>query len=279
MDNTNYEAGFRIERDSGSGFEEIGTVGSDVTEYTDTGLIVGQSYAYRVAAFSGTIQSYYSATATATVIKFMVDYDGNAYPTIQIGDQVWMAENLRVTHYRDGTPIPNVPADEAWAKTSSGAYCYSNNDAENAETYGALYNWFAVVDSGHIGPAGWHVPTDVEWKELEMVLGMSPGEADGWGWRGTNEGSQLAGNAALWADGILVNDTAFGSSGFTALPAGYRNFYSGYIHNVGNYAYFWSASESSSSNAWSRVLYYDYSGVYRYSSNRQSGFAVRLLRD
>ena len=278
-DNTGYETGFLIERDAGSGFSEIGTVSANVTEYTDTGLPNGQNYSYRAAAFTAMNTSDYSVTATAST-SVVVDIDGNLYETIQIGDQVWMAENLKVTHYRDGTAIPNLTDAGGWTNTSSGAYCIYNNNASNeVDSYGALYNWYAVNDSRNIAPSGWHVPSDDEWKELEMALGMSQSEADATGYRGTNEGSKLAGNAALWASGVLKNDSEFGSSGFTALPGGYRSYYGGSYDYMGNNGYFWSATGYSSNFAWLRVLDYRYSGVGRGSSSRRDGFAVRLLRD
>ncbi len=278
-DNTGYETGFLIERDNGSGFTELGTVSANVTEYADTGLPNGQNYSYRAAAFTAMNTSDYSVTATAST-SVVVDIDGNLYETIQIGDQVWMAENLKVTHYRDGTAIPNLTDAGGWTNTSSGAYCIYNNNASNeVDSYGALYNWYAVNDSRNIAPSGWHVPSDDEWKELEMALGMSQSEADATGYRGTNEGSKLAGNAALWASGVLKNDSEFGSSGFTALPGGYRYYSYGNYLNIGDYGYFWSATETNSFTAWYRLLNYYSSDVYRLSSYKRFGFAVRLLRD
>ncbi|MBC8192252.1 MAG: fibronectin type III domain-containing protein, partial [FCB group bacterium] len=233
-DNTGYEDGFKIERDEGSGFVQLAGVDANVTEYTDTGLTYGQSYGYRVAAYTSINTSDYSGSAITTAcLSCMVDYDGNIYETIQIGDQVWMAENLRVTHYRDGTAIPNLTSDGDWTSTSTGAYCYYANNSVNGETYGALYNWYAVTDGRDIAPEGWHVPTDADWKELEMFLGMSQSEADATGYRGTNEGSKLAGNAGLWTDGSLENNSGFGTSGFTALPGGYRYNGNGYFYYMG----------------------------------------------
>ncbi len=137
----------------------------------------------------------------------VTDIDGNVYQTIQIGNQVWMAENLKVTHYRDGTSIQYVQNEltepDVWETLTTGAYCYYDDSQSNQTTYGNLYNWYAVADSRNIAPEGWHVPTDAEWKELEMALGMSQSEADDAGYRGTNEGSKLAGNAGLWTDGEL----------------------------------------------------------------------------
>ena len=208
----------------------------------------------------------------------VTDIDGNVYQTIIIGDQEWMAENLMVTHYRNGDPIPTGHNNSEWAGLSTGAYCYYDNNSTNGDTYGALYNWYAVDDSRNIAPEGWHVPTDDEWKTLEMHLGMSQSEADNTGYRGTNEGSKLAGNADLWNDGDLENNAEFGTSGFTALPGGYRGSGGGY-YGMGNHGSFWSSTESGSDLAWSRLLHYVSSGVDRGNYYKRNGFSVRCLRD
>jgi len=209
----------------------------------------------------------------------LTDIDGNVYEIIKIGSQVWMAENLKVTHYRDGTEITNVTGNTAWSNLSTGAYCYYGNNSSNGDTYGALYNRYAVNDSRNIAPEGWRVPTDAEWKELEMYLGMSQSEAGDAVYRGTNEGSKLAGNADLWDSGALENDSEFGSSGFTALPGGYRNDgYGSYLY-MGSSGYFWSATEYYSSHAWGRVLSYSRSDVYRLYYDKSIGFSVRCVRD
>ena len=207
--------------------------------------------------------------------------DGYTYKTIQIGDQVWMAENLRVTIYRNGDPIPNVADGAAWYdlyETESGAYCAYENADSNAEVYGYLYNWYAVNDSRGLAPEGWHVPTDEEWKELEMYLGMSQWEANSTDYRGTNEGSKLAGKAWLWADGRLIQNASFGSSGFSALPGGYRHC-NGNFANVGDHGTFWSATESGSASAWTRYLYCNYATVGRGNGYKCCGFSLRLVRD
>ena len=280
-DNTGYELGFKIERDAGSGFTEIGTVLSDVTEYTDSGLEYGTEYTYRIAGYTAENQSEFSATATATATTgVVIDYDGNIYQIIQIGDQFWMAENLKVTHYRDGTAITNVTDSGTWGTLTTEAYCiYNNNGSNEIDTYGALYNWYAVADIRNIAPNGWHVPTNDEWEELEMALGRSPNESDSTGYRGTNEGSKLAGNADLWDSGVLLNDSEFGSSGFTALPGGYRHYPSGNYYYQGSMAYFLSATSEQSGRAWCFNLHYDDSRVYRSTHYKSHGFAVRLLRD
>ena len=208
----------------------------------------------------------------------MTDIDGNVYATVTIGDQVWMAENLKATHYRNGDAIPNVTDNTEWTNLTTGAYCEYDNSSDNVAMYGRLYNGYAVDDSRKLAPEGWHVPTDAEWKQLEMALGMSQSEADDAGWRGTNEGSKLAGRADLWSDGGLENNTEFGISGFSALPGGYRG-YDGTFGDKGDYAGFWSSPVDYSGNAWGRSLGYDRSGVYRSYNTKQNGFSVRCVRD
>jgi uncharacterized protein (TIGR02145 family) len=204
----------------------------------------------------------------------VTDIDGNVYHTVTIGSQVWMVENLKVTHYRNGDVIQNVTDNTQWANLTTGAYCNYNNDSNNALTYGRLYNWYAVNDARKIAPAGWHVPTDAEWKQLEMYLGMSQSQADAAGWRGTDQGSQLKNSSGWYNNGNGIN-----SSGFSALPGGYREYGGTFIY-VGYYAVFWSSTESSSSSAWSRALYYDLSDVDRYYGDyKRYGFSVRCLRD
>ncbi|MDZ7722211.1 MAG: FISUMP domain-containing protein [candidate division KSB1 bacterium] len=217
-----------------------------------------------------------SEKTTGTV----TDIDGNTYKTIKIGDQWWMAENLKVTHYSNGDTIPNVTSNSEWMNLESGAYCAYDNSESNAETFGYLYNWYAVDDSRNIAPEGWHVPTDDEWKELEMALGMSQSKTDIVGWRGNNsQGSKLADNASLWSDGDLKNNSAFGASGFNALPGGYSLDNRVYDDGIGNDAYFWSSSESYSYHAWYRHLNYSSTYVGRNERSKRTGFSIRCVRD
>ncbi len=207
----------------------------------------------------------------------VTDIDGNVYSTVIIGTQTWMAENLKVTRYRDGTEVTHVTDNAAWANLTTEAYCIYSNNAENeVDTYGALYNWYALNDSRNIAPEGWHVPTDDEWKELEMALGMSQEQADqGSSWRGTDEGDKLKSTSG-WYNGGNGNN----SSGFTALPGGYR--YDGTTGDYGNITisgYFWTATESSSGYGWNHTLIYSESRISRGFAFKKSGHSVRCVKD
>jgi uncharacterized protein (TIGR02145 family) len=157
-----------------------------------------------------------------------------------------------------------------------GQYGVYDNDPINADIYGNLYNWTVVDDSREVCPAGWHVPSDDEFKTLEMFLGMSAEVANSESYRGTNEGSKLAGNAELWNDGELDNNAEFGTSGFNGLPAGVRNPNGNDLY-MGNDLWFWSSTKSSNGYAWVRNLGYVHSGVLRQTHQTPHGFYVRCL--
>ena len=232
-----------------------------------TGSAIPQSYANPY-----TIDVALSSHETGTI----TDIDGNVYQTIKIGNQWWMAENLRVTHYRNGESIPNLQIIDDWASTTDGAYCYYENDTTNVSSYGTLYNWYAVGDTRNLAPEGWHVPTDADFQELEMYLGMSQSEAEATSFRGTNEGSKLANNAPLWVNGALENNSQFGIADFDAFPGGYRSYTSSDYRYLGERACFWSSTESGA-YAWFRWLLYNYSEVYRLNLSKRIGMSVRCV--
>ncbi|MFP4024558.1 MAG: fibrobacter succinogenes major paralogous domain-containing protein [Thiohalospira sp.] len=207
------------------------------------------------------------------------DINGNTYKTVWIGDQNWMAENLKTTTYSDGTPIQLAENNSDWENNTSGAYCWFDNDeAQYAVTYGALYNWYAI-ETNKLCPDGWHIPSDEEWKILEMKLGMSQSDADGTDDdRGTNEGSKLAGNEALWPYGPLEDENEFGSSGFEALPGGYR-FSDGSHNSLGYYGYWWSNTVSEENNVWVRGVLWNFTAIQRFYSDKGTGFSVRCVKD
>ncbi len=204
----------------------------------------------------------------------MTDYDGNVYETVLIGNQCWMKENLKVTHYRNGDPIPNVTDDAEWPYLTTGAYCNYLNDEFWVSYIGRLYNWHAVVDARGIAPVGWHVPTDEEWKQLEMYLGMSPTDADAEGWRGTDEGGKLKESETLsWNS---PNTGATNESGFTALAAGWR--YASFF-GLGETARFWTTTEAVRNIAWERLLSYNSAQIRRTHPNDGHGLSLRCVRD
>jgi len=197
-----------------------------------------------------------------------VDIDGNIYQIIQMGDQLWMSENLKTTHYNNGSEIQYVQSEssepDVWENLSTGAYGYYNNDPSHLETYGNLYNWYAV-DEGDLCMEGWHVPSDDEWTVLTDYLGGSAG------------GKMKEEGLDHWNS---PNEGATNESGFTALPAGYRNSNNGNYASMGDYGYFWSSSESVSGSAWYRRLNYYNSNVGRYGDgDKRFGFSIRCLRD
>jgi len=258
--------------------------GQSETTYDPGSLDFEETYYWKIVAHDD-----HSNSTTGDIWEFttvseggygtVTDIDGNVYQTLMIGDQEWMIENLKVTHYNNEDAIPHLTDNGDWTSTNSGAYCVYDNDPSNADTYGNLYNWYAVADARNIAPEGWRVPTDEEIMELEMYLGMSYSEAHDTGYRGTNEGSKLAGRADLWIDGALENDSEFGTSGFSALPGGYRSYFNGDYDGMPYYGSFWSSTVYYSDGAWYRLLYYNSSEVNRYYYNKQSGFSVRCVRD
>jgi uncharacterized protein (TIGR02145 family) len=198
------------------------------------------------------------------------DIDGNIYQTVRIGNQVWMAENLKVMHYRNGDKIPLVIDRSVWKTLTTGAYCNYNNDVNNAGVYGNLYNWYAATDSRNLCPTDWHIPTDAEWKTLIDYLG----------------GENLAGGkmketgTAHWTS---PNGGADNSSGFSALPGGFRSSggpNEGVIYDqIGNYGFWWSSTEGSNNQAWYRSINHGYPYTYRVNISKQYGFSIRCVRD
>jgi len=209
--------------------------------------------------------SYEKDSTSSKDNETVTDIDGNVYNTVTIGDQVWMAENLKVTHYCNGDAIPKVIGDSDWENLASGAYCINDNNDSNAVTYGFLYNWYAVDDSRDIVPEGWHVPTDEEWQTLVDYLGGS----------GVAGGKLKETGTTHWNS---PNGGATNESGFSALPGGYRH-HNGRYTNMGYNARFWSSTEHDNYDAWNRLLNSYNSGVYRFSNYLHYGFSVRCVRD
>lgn len=207
----------------------------------------------------------------------VTDVDGNIYGTVRIGTQVWMTENLKVTKYRNGDLIDTL-SSSVCAEDSPKYQWACNNEEDNVGEYGRVYTWYVILDSRGLCPSGWHVPSDNEWKTLEMELGMSQYEADDIGFRGEDEGSQLAGYPSLWEDGLLESSPAFDESGFKSLPGGHHHCVGSY-YGFGENAAWWTADETSVSDAWYRYMHYNFNGVFRNSIDKNYGYSVRCVKN
>jgi uncharacterized protein (TIGR02145 family) len=256
--------------------------GSGTGSFTSTLTELHVNTTYYVCAYAtnsfgttyGNERSFYVLPACGE--DFTDTRDSIAYKTVKISNQCWMAENLAYLpkvypslYENYGVPYYYVYGYQGYSVSSAKA-------TTNYSTYGVLYNLDAALEAC---PAGWHLPSDDEWKELEMFLGMSKSEADGYGYRRTDEeGGKLKENglAHWWGPNTDANN----ESGFTALPGGYR-FYDGSFQNIGGIGSWWSSTEDTytSDRAMNRELLYSFRGVARFSFLRTTGFSVRCIRD
>lgn len=229
------------------------------------------------------------AFAAVNTWSFTDPRDDNEYAVVMIGDQCWMAENLR---YLPSVIPGNAGTAAAWNYYVHG---YMGTDVAaamatpNYQTYGVLYNWPAAMQgeagsntnpSGVQGvcPPGWHLPSDEEVKQLEMFLGISQSQANNTGYRGANQGSRLAGNAPLWDPDALIGHALFGNTGFDALPGSVRSL-GAFGNTLGEQFALWTATDHGSPNAWYRGLHYTQTGVLRNNIERDYGMSVRCVCD
>jgi len=233
------------------------------------------NYYYRVRATDTCGPSINSEVISVCNCGGVYDVDSNYYATVLIGNQCWMKENLRTTHYNDNTPLtyPNTN-NVAWMNDTTGAYaCYTNITSYCNSIYGALYNWHAVK-KGNLCPTGWHVATDDDWKNLEEFIGMPQTELNLTGWRGTIEGGKLKIVNDFWNS---PNTGATNETGFSAPGTGVR-------YNNGSYgllkigARYWTSSVISN-KAWTRFLKNDNSAIDRLSIDFNYGYPVRCLKN
>lgn len=241
-----------------------GNFKSTINNLTPNTTYYARSYASNNATTS------YGAEVNFTTANGIVDIDGNAYPIIQIGTQIWMTENLKTTKYNDGTGIPLVIDNAAWWDLTTPAYAWYNNDRPiYSGTYGALYNWYtvdAVVNGGkNVCPTDWHVPSGPEWITLTNLLG----------------GANVAGGklkevgTAHWNE---PNTAGTDEVGFIGLPAGNRS-YLGFFYDVGFYALWWSATEKDVANAWRIDLKWSESRLLNQPGEKHWGLSVRCVKD
>jgi uncharacterized protein (TIGR02145 family) len=234
-----------------------------------------------------TLQDQIDALQASSDSGTVTDQDGNSYPYLTYGAQVWTVKNAEVVTYRDGTPIPQVTDNTEWKNLTTGAWSYFNNDP----TKPRLYNWYAVMGihdtdpntpNKEFAPEGWHVPSDAEWTTLENHL-----IANGYNYDGTlteNKIAKAMASTTGWisstATGAVGNDQSLNNdSGFNAFPEGSRSNFGSFIYE-GYDAIFWSSTEDDTNNAWNRYLNLNFSTLYRYYyASKQGGFSVRFVRD
>jgi uncharacterized protein (TIGR02145 family) len=208
------------------------------------------------------------------------DIDGNVYKTVKIGEQVWMAENLRTTHYNDGISIPTGHIDEQWIGLETGAYAIFphtiildglNSDTEVMEAYGALYNWFAV-ETGKLCPAGWHVPSLDEW----TTLINNAGGVQSAGGKLKSIRTSPEPHPRWWGPNTGATD----DFGFSALPGGVRQFSDGRCFDIGGSGYLWSNTAEEPTLGSGVVMEYSEGYAFTYDGFHQNnGFSVRCIQD
>ena len=209
------------------------------------------------------------------------DIDNNVYKTVKIGKQIWMAENLKTTKYRNGDTIgTTTPAtlDISTENIPKYQWAYENDESKVA-IYGRLYTWYVTTDSRNICPKGWHVPTDAEWTILTDYLINNGFGNGGSGMEITKSMAATSGWIANSLKGNVGNDQlSNNSSGFSAFAGGYR-YGIGSFNELGSYSYWWSSTEVNSTTAWYRNLSEQRNDAYRDNTNKQNGISVRCLKD
>ena len=201
--------------------------------------------------------------ASSLAVSAETKTPASALRSVTIGRQVWMTENLAVSRYRNGDEVPQVQDPSAWNRLKTGAWCWYANDSGNGVTYGKLYNWYAVNDSRGLAPEEWHIPSDAEWQQLVEATG------------GEKASATKLKSTVLWKEPLVAADN---SSGFTAIPGGYRSS-NGSFSLLGSNGSFWTSTENNGYSAWYRQMYNSYSAVYRVSSSKTIGLSVRCVKD
>jgi uncharacterized protein (TIGR02145 family) len=236
---------------------------------TLTGLSPKTTYYVRAYA-TNSAGTAYGTEISFTTIDGVVDADGNAYHISSITSgsvtKVFMTENLRTTKYNDGTDIPLTEVAASWATLTSGSYCWYDNDKTTYnETYGALYNWYAV-NTGKLAPTGWHVATKAEWDAVITYLG----------------GTSVAGGKLKETGTVHWNSPNTGATdaiGFTGLPGGIRYYDDGHYSAIGNVGYWWTSTEYNSDAACFYLIEYDLTAISIITNYKKYGCSVRCIKD
>jgi len=221
-------------------------------------------------------------------VRFTDPRDGQTYELFSFispssGNEVfWFAENLNASHYRDGTPIPQITDNWEWVQSMdkrTAAWSYYDNDPSNGPIYGKLYNWYAVANYRGLCPDGWRVPSDDDWKDLELFLGMSASDLD------VDEDNRFSGGVGgkLKQTGTQYwhspNEEATNEIGFSGLPGGWRTYYLGSFIDKGVYGLWWTSTLDEDYGApWFRGLNHYNAAVYRDFYDEWNGYSVRCVR-
>lgn len=241
---------------------------------------------YYVRAFAiNSTGTYYGNEITFETLEGVTDIDGNVYNTIAIGNQVWLAENLKTTKYSNGDLIGTTqPVSFNITEEDSPKYHWpAGGNESNVPLFGRLYTWHVVNDSRNVCPAGWHVPTQAEWTTMENYLITS-----GFNYDNTNAGNKIAkslASASGWSNSSAigaVGNTDFpekrNATGFSALPAGMR-YSNGIFDDMGAFGYWRSAGDVDENSAWSHFLFNDSGSSQRIVFGKRAAFSIRCVKD
>lgn len=218
----------------------------------------------------------------------LTDIDGNLYKAVLIGDQIWMAENLKTTKYNDGTDIPLVTDNEVWAYLTTPAYCWYNDDeATYKDDYGALYNWY-TVEQGNVCPSGWHIPSVSDWEQLKSYLINNGFTYDGSTGLSANKIAKAMGSLYNWDSSTTegaIGNTDYpeyrNKSGFAAMPGGWRTIhFGGGFGAIGQYGTWWTSEELHTTSAYIYQLSYDLPSLQGDGGfDKSHGLSVRCIKD
>ncbi len=247
--------GIRVPMGEGTGFF------SQPIENLDSGTI------YHLCAYAvNEIGTAYGSVKAFKTLEVVTDIDGNSYGVVDIGNQTWMAENLKTSKYRNGDPIPNITNEQEWFDLASGAFCYYNNEQSNNLIYGKLYNWHGMMDERGICPEGWEPPDKDDWMELIAFAG---------GISNAGVGLKHKGFDFFESPNVGANN----STGFTALPGGYR--VSNGFFGINRFAVFWSATvhdEHDNAMAYYITLGYNSQQAFVVPMFKSLGHSVRCIK-
>lgn len=251
--------------------------GYGIGEFTGTIEELSPATQFYIRAYATNINGTVYGNDIAVVTSFSDERDGKIYPVVLIGDQYWMAANLNYGNYLSSTE--NQSENEIIEK-----FCFGDNE-DNCELYGGYYTWsemmqYVTTESARgVCPDGWHVPSDEEWKTMEMTLGMSQSDADDENWRGTDEGGKLKLQGTdIWQS---PNEGATNESGFSAMPGGYYDIttYNDFV-GVNTTATFWVSTEAPDAfTSYYRTLDYLSAQIYRSPGYQGNSTPVRCVKD